>query len=122
VTNSRPQKRLLQIWRRRTCLQCGATFTTNEAINLATSIVMRHQNGVIAPFSRDKLFLSILRAVGHRKQPLEDADALAATVIGKLLRATTEAAIDSEQVVEIVLETLQHFDTSAAVQYKAYHS
>jgi transcriptional repressor NrdR len=140
VTNSRPQKRRMQVWRRRHCQNCGALFTTNEAIDLSGSLVVRpvtptgtpkatqsplggqtSQNPAVAPFSRDKLFVSILRAVGHREQPLEDANALTATIIGKLLHATSEAALEPSQIVELALQTLKNFDTAAAVQYAAYH-
>jgi len=121
VANSRPQKRLMQVWRRRACLQCGAIFTSNEVVDLGTSLIVRAPQGTITPFSRDKLFVSVLRAVGHRTEPLADANALTATIISKLLHATTEAAIEPSQITDIVLETLTRFDKAAAVQYGAYH-
>lgn len=122
VTNSRPQKRLLQVWRRRLCTRCGAIFTTNEAVDLSTSLVVRAASGSVSPFSRDKLFVSILRAVGHRKTPLEDANALTATVIGKLLHATSEAAVAPADIIRLATtDTLKRFDTAACVQYQAYH-
>jgi transcriptional repressor NrdR len=121
VTNSRPQKRLMQVWRRRGCTNCGAIFTTNEAVDLSTSIVVRLVGGAVAPFSRDKLFVSILRAVGHRTQPLEDANALTATIIAKLLHATSGAALAPADITRTAAETLKRFDTAACVQYQAYH-
>jgi transcriptional repressor NrdR len=121
VTNSRPQKRLLQVWRRRLCSQCGAIFTTNEAVDLSTSLSVRAPGGRPRPFSRDKLFVSILRAVGHRTEPLSDANALTATIIAKLLHATQEAVIEPAQIVAMALDTLTKFDTAAGVQYQAYH-
>jgi len=121
VANSRPQKRLMQVWRRRHCKSCGAIFTTTEAIELGTSLVVRRTNGAVAPFNRDKLFMSIMRAVGHRQTPLEDASALTATIIAKLRRSTTQAAVGPSDIVTVALATLKHFDTAAAVQYGAYH-
>jgi transcriptional regulator NrdR family protein len=82
---------------------------------------VRRQNGPVAPFSRDKLFVSILQAVGHRKQPLEDANALTATIIAKILHTTTEATIEPLYIIAITSETLKNFDKAAAVQYQAYH-
>ena len=121
VTNSRPQKRLLQTWRRRHCLQCGAIFTTNEAVDTTTSLTVRHEKGSVRPFSRDKLFLSILQSVGHRQRPVEDAGALTATVIAKLLHANSVGALSGNDIAATVLSALLHFDQAAAVQYRAYH-
>lgn len=121
VTNSRPQKRLHQTWRRRHCTACGAVFTTNEAVDLTTSLAVRRGNGPVTPFNRDKLFGSILRAVGHRAQPVEDAGALTATITVKLLHGAATAAISPADIISITQETLQRFDNAAAVQYRAYH-
>jgi len=121
VSNSRPQKRLQQVWRRRQCGRCGAVFTTNEATDLSGSWVVRSAQGRPEPFSRDTLLVSVLRAVGHREQPVPDAGALTATIISKLLRATRSAEISPTQIASTTLETLQRFDDVAAVQYRAYH-
>ena len=121
VTNSRPQRRLHQTWRRRACLACGAVFTTNEAVDLATSLVVRHKDNMIAPFSRDQLFVSILRSVGHREDPVKDAGGLAATITAKLLHSTQTAAIKPSDIAKVAIQTLKHFDNAAAVQYAAYH-
>jgi transcriptional regulator NrdR family protein len=121
VTNSRPQKRLNRIWRRRECLACHAIFTTEEAADLSTSLAVRRQNGTIRPFSRDKLFASVLSALGHRKTPVEDTSALTATIIAKLLHATSQAVVSPPDIAAIAYETLTHFDKAAAVQYGAYH-
>jgi transcriptional regulator NrdR family protein len=111
----------MQVWRRRLCTKCGAIFTTNESVDLSTSLAVRAANGPVSPFSRDKLFVSILRAVGHRQTPLDDASALTATIISKLLHSTTDAAIEPTQIRDMALETLRRFDTAASVQYQAYH-
>ncbi len=121
VTNSRPQKRLNQTWRRRECYQCHAVFTTEESAQLATSLVVKHPNGPISPFSRDKLFASLLKALGHRTSAVDDASALTATVTAKLLQAATGAAVSPSDIIVVATDTLQHFDSAAAVQYQAYH-
>jgi transcriptional repressor NrdR len=122
VINSRPQHRLQQVWRRRSCTSCGAVFTTHEAIDLSTSIVVRSHTGRPIPFNRDKLFISIYRAVGHRKQSLEDASALTATIIAKLLHNAASARLLPDDIKKTSLTVLSHFDKAAAVQYQAYHS
>ncbi len=121
VVNSRPQKRLNRTWRRRQCTQCHAVFTTEEAVDLTSSIVVRTNHKNVEPFSRDKLFTSLLRALGHRQTAVEDAGALCSTIIAKLMLAATEAAVTPSEIVIISHETLERFDTAAAIQYKAYH-
>ncbi|HSX31503.1 MAG TPA: hypothetical protein VLE99_06325 [Candidatus Saccharimonadales bacterium] len=121
VTNSRLQKRLNHTWRRRECYQCGAIFTTQETPELGTSLTVRHGNGPMQPFSRDKLFASVLRAVGHREAAVDDASALTATITAKLLGSSHNASVSPIDIIQIALTTLQHFDTAAAVQYQAYH-
>jgi transcriptional regulator NrdR family protein len=99
-------------------------FTTEESVDLGGSIVVRKPEApksAVQPFSRDKLFASILRAVGHRTAPVEDAGALADTIIAKLLRSTHEAAVSPPEIIIITHETLSRFDRAAAVQYQAYH-
>jgi transcriptional regulator NrdR family protein len=145
VTNSRHQVRLNRNWRRRECYACQAVFTTEEAAELGTSLVVKRAEGhtqtaqpqraghpstpkapagthsPLQAFSRDKLFVSILRAVGHRTQPLEDAGALTATVVAKLVQNTTTAVVSPVDIIATTLATLQTFDTASAVQYRAYH-
>jgi transcriptional regulator NrdR family protein len=75
----------------------------------------------MSPFSRDKLFASVLHAVGHRKTHVADASALTDTIIAKLLHSTTVATIEPAEIVDVVHATLVRFDTAAAVQYQAYH-
>lgn len=125
VTNSRPQKRLNHTWRRRECVVCHAIFTTEEAADYSSSMVVRHSDAsakaAVQPFSRDKLFLSLHQALGHRKTAVEDAGALCATITAKLLHGTREAVVSPADIVEATLQTLRHFDMAAAVQYQAYH-
>lgn len=72
------------------------------------------------PFSRDKLFLSVYRSVGHRDQSVADATALTATVTAKLLDGA-QAALNPSEITKTALEVLKRFDKAAAVQYGAYH-
>ncbi len=121
ITNSRLQKRVNHTWRRRECTHCHAVFTTEEAADLTTSVVVRRTDGHVQPFNRDKLFVSILKTVGHRKMPLEDAAGLTATVIAHLAHSNTKASLSPQTVANTVHTTLKRFDAAAAVQYTAYH-
>src|SRR5580765_2597657 len=94
IINSRPQKRLNRTWRRRECTHCEAVFTTEEAVDLSSSVVVRHAHSPVQPFSRDKLFASVLQALGHRTKPVEDASALTTTVIAKLVHSGAKASLE----------------------------
>jgi transcriptional repressor NrdR len=119
--NSRPQKRLQQVWRRRACPHCGAVFTTHEAVELGGSIVVQHPDGRIEPFTRDILFLSIVNALGHRTDATHEAGALTATIIAQLRQGQPGAVIPSSLIVKTAVKTLQRFDNAGSITYQAYH-
>lgn len=121
VSNSRPQKKLNQVWRRRNCSECGAVMTSVEAIDLSKAIAF--QNGThTEPFSRDTLLISIYESCKHRKTALNDALALTDTVIARLLPQVENATLSRQQIIETTTETLKNFDKAASVHYAAYHS
>ena len=80
-------------------------------------------SGHVFPFLRDRLFLSLYEACGHRTAALQDAQALCDTVIANLLRqqALSGGACPSSSIISAVLDVLQNFDTAAATHYEAYH-
>ena len=121
VTNSRPQKRMSQTWRRRECLSCAAVFTTLEAVDYAGSLRVRTQNGSLQPFERDKLFMSLYKALGHRTSPTSDASALTATIIARTREIAQNGLLERTDIIQVASQTLQRFDAAAAVQYSAYH-
>lgn len=120
VTNSRHQKRTNKIWRRRTCLNCGTTFTTLEAVDLSSSITVKSQEQLQA-FQRDKLFMSIFDSLKHRNTALSDATALTDTIISRLYPYMKEVALDKHIIIEITIESLRRFDKVAATHYEAFH-
>lgn len=122
VINSRHQKRENHVWRRRQCVACHTIFTSEEAIELTGTIRVATPNSkTLRPFSRDTLFLSIHRSLGHRQDATEAAGALCATIIGKLTQKNTGALLEAPTIAQITHVTLQHFDAAAAVSYAAYH-
>ena len=74
------------------------------------------------PFDRDKLFVSLLQALGHRNDAVAASSALTATVIAKLVQAAQDAQINRVDVVRVSYEVLAHFDAAAAIHYQAYHT
>ena len=121
ITNSRPQKRVNRVWRRRQCHVCGAVFTTIEAAALTDSLLVRHESR-LHPFSRDKLFLSVYNSCKHRKTAINDASALTDTIISQLPAILNEAAIERPLLVQTVQRVLERFDKAAGVHYAAFHA
>jgi transcriptional repressor NrdR len=121
VTNSRHQKRLNQVWRRRHCKNCGSVFTTEESASYGGSWAVQGRSGVLSPFSRDKLLLSLHRSLQHRESALNDASALADTIIKKLSSSIKEGRLESQQVKQAVQVALNRFDKPASVHYAAFH-
>lgn len=120
VVNSRPQKRLNRVWRRRTCTTCGTTFTSSEAIDLSGSITVRDMKH-LEPFQRDKLFMSIYDSLKHRKTALSDASGLTDTVISRLYPLMKDAIVERMAIIGAVTEVLTRFDGVAATHYDAFH-
>lgn len=120
VVNSRPQKRLNRVWRRRTCIDCSTTFTSIESVDLNGSIRVRSKKA-LEPFQRDKLLLSIHDSLKHRKTALSDATGLTDTVISQLYPLMQQAALEKADIIQVTIKTLQRFDRVAATYYRAYH-
>jgi len=121
VINSRSQKRLNQIWRRRQCTVCKSVFTSEESAHHGAAWAVRDRSGHIRPFSRDKLFLSLYESCRHRPSALADATGLTATVIAKLLPLVNDSLLESRVIAHAALVALNRFDGAASVQYQAFH-
>ena len=121
VINSRPQKRRNQTWRRRSCIRCGSVFTSIESYDLTQSIVVGSLGGRPVGFSRDKLFVSIYAALGHRYDPTSDAAALTETIITHLLSSEKTVLVQKSDIVLVASKVLGRFDQPAATYYAAYH-
>lgn len=124
VTNSRGRARSPSVWRRRACLICGKQFTTDELPGYSTSLVVENNhNKSLQPFSRDKLFLSLYKSLGHRQDALNSATELTSTVIARVLHKKTapQGAIGLNVLTKTAYEVLKRYDPLAATTYKAYH-
>lgn len=124
VTNSRAKARTPSVWRRRACKECVAQFTTTELPDYAKALLVVVAGGKkLLPFSRDKLFLSMHKSLGHRTDALDSSTALTATVIGRLLnkKFVIGGALTTQNISKIAYEALKRYDPLAAATYKAYH-
>jgi transcriptional regulator NrdR family protein len=96
-------------------------FTTQESVELGTSLVVQYGTEQLKPFSRDKLFASIYESCKHRSAAVDDAAALTKTIIASLVRLQHDGSIMREAIVHTTHETLARFDATAATVYSAYH-
>jgi transcriptional regulator NrdR family protein len=121
VTNSRHQKRLNQVWRRRHCLSCGATFSTHEAAVYEDSWRVLDARGHMHPFLRNKLFLSLHKSLEHRKRSVEDATGITNTVVSLLLSQADKGVLEPNSIALTAYEVLGNFDKAASTHYAAFH-
>jgi len=121
VINSRLQKRPNQVWRRRKCLACEAIFSTHEAAAYDAAWRVKTADGRLIPFVRNKLFISLYKSLEHRSSALDDATALTDTIMGRLLKATQNGAVDAKTIASTAHGVLKRFDKAAAVHYLAFH-
>lgn len=120
VINSRLQKKPNQVWRRRQCKACQAVFTSLEAVNAETSLIVSSGKHV-EPFSRDKLLIDVYDSLRHRKTAISDATALTQTIWNRLQLKIKDASIARDDIAGVTYEVLQRFDKVAATHYQAFH-
>ena len=117
VVDSRTTEDGTAIRRRRECPQCGRRFTTTEMVSLA----VRKRNGVIEPFSREKVKIGVRRACQGR--PVSDDDlALLAHQVEQEVRASGQALVDSHDVGLAILGPLRELDEIAYLRFASVYS
>lgn len=117
VFNSRPTKFGTQIWRRRRCLVCEETFTTYEAADLGF-LKVEKKAGRRERYSRAKLFSGVYGAFLEISGKQNVVDAVTETIEAKLLD-TRQDIISTQEIAEIVLQTLKHYNMAAFMRYLA---
>jgi transcriptional repressor NrdR len=120
VVNSRHQKRLNQVWRRRKCVVCNAIFTTNERPDLEQALSIR-RNNALESFSREVLLMSVYDSLKHRKTAVADAVGLTTTIISQLSPFIADATLERDVLATVAAEVLHRFDPTAATIYRAFH-
>jgi transcriptional repressor NrdR len=102
--------------RRRECPECGRRFTTNESVTL--NIVKR--NGVVEPFSREKVIVGVRRACQGR--PVTDDDlAVLAMRVEEAVRASGTAEVPSNEVGLAILGPLRELDEVAYLRFASVY-
>ncbi len=119
VKDSRPADDGSAIRRRRMCGNCGQRFTTVERVQLRELTVAK-ADGRRVGFDRDKLARSI--RIAMRKRPVDD-ERIERIVNGivRQLEASGDNEVTSNQIGELVMDTLKAVDAVAYVRFASVY-
>jgi len=119
VKDSRPAEDHASIRRRRMCPACGGRFTTYERVQLRDLVVVK-KNGRREDFDRDKLSRSVKIALQKRPVEPERVEQMISGIVRRL-ESTGDTDIPSDQIGEIVMESLARIDTVAYVRFASVY-
>ena len=116
VVDSRTSDDGMSIRRRRQCPECGRRFSTTETASL--SVIKR--NGVVEPFSREKIVTGVRKACQGR--PVTDTDlALLAQRVEETIRATGAAQVEANDIGLAILTPLRELDEVAYLRFASVY-
>jgi transcriptional repressor NrdR len=116
VIDSRTSDDGLSIRRRRQCPDCGRRFSTTET----ASLMVIKRNGVVEPFSREKIVSGVRKACQGR--PVTDADlATLAQKVEEAIRQTGAAQIDANDIGLAILPPLRELDEVAYLRFASVY-
>jgi len=116
VIDSRTTDDGYAIRRRRQCPQCGRRFTTTETASL--TVIKR--NGVVEPFSRDKIVVGVRKACQGR--PVTDTDlALLAQRVEESIRQTGQSQVETNDIGLAILAPLRELDDVAYLRFASVY-
>jgi len=119
VKDSRPTDDGSAIRRRRFCTACSQRFTTIERVQLRELVVVKSDARRV-PFDRDKLARSIRVALRKRPVQEERVERIVNGIV-RQLEASGESDIPSQQIGELVMETLKEVDAVAYVRFASVY-
>ncbi|MFQ5622504.1 MAG: transcriptional regulator NrdR [Paracoccaceae bacterium] len=119
VKDSRPAEDHVAIRRRRYCAACAGRFTTYERVQLRDLVVIK-KNNKREPFDRDKLERSIRIALQKRPIEPERIDQMISGIVRRL-ESLGDTDVPSDQIGQIVMETLARIDTVAYVRFASVY-
>lgn len=103
-------------------MSCGSIYTSREYVDLASSLRVQGAATALEPFQRDKLFMSLIDSLTHRKTALTDATELTSTIIDQLLALHSGGVLQKTVIRDMTVAVLGRFDEVSAVHYRAHHS
>ena len=119
VKDSRHTEDSNAIRRRRLCNSCGARFTTFERVQLRELTVIK-KNGRRAPFDRDKLTRSVMISMQKRPVSQEQIERMLSGIIRRL-ESMGKSEVATDQIGQMVMESLAHLDSVAYVRYASVY-
>ena len=106
----------MSIRRRRQCPECGRRFSTTET----ASLMVIKRNGVVEPFSREKIVSGVRKACQGR--PVTDTDlAVLAQKVEEAIRATGAAQIEANDIGLAILPPLRDLDEVAYLRFASVY-
>lgn len=124
VSNSRGHKKIPQIWRRRSCPECGFAFTTYENFAL-DELLLIEKEGSSEAYNRGQLISSLIDSLRSTGNDPSEAYWLMITIEEKLLSRQRQQEgwqkISSRTIAELAYETLVAYNTVAGYAYGAAH-
>ena len=125
VTNSRPTKNEMEIWRRRKCLHCGGLLTTHEKIDLSYITIVK-RSGKRVKYNRAKLYSGIYQAVAATKKidrgTAGDISEKIMQLIEKEIVGLKLKEMSSERIFEVTTKVLKRDYPDSCLRYIAYFS
>jgi transcriptional repressor NrdR len=116
VVDSRTSDDGMSIRRRRQCPECGRRFSTTET----ASLMVIKRNGVVEPFSREKIVSGVRKACQGR--PVTDTDlAVLAQKVEESIRATGAAQIEANDIGLAILPPLRDLDEVAYLRFASVY-
>lgn len=119
VKDSRSAEDGNAIRRRRLCNSCGARFTTFERVQLRELTVLK-KSGRRAPFDREKLIRSVLIALQKRPVTPEQIERMISGIVRRL-ESLGRSEINSDEIGQMVMESLAHLDSVGYVRYASVY-
>lgn len=116
VINSRPSRKVPRIWRRRSCMTCGYTFTTHEMIADDEYVTIEG-----TPLSIARLAFSIAECLPVADVRRADNAFWLARTVGERLLSTRQPSASVKELLTCTHEVLQAYDPAAGIQYGLRH-
>lgn len=118
IYNSRSTHNKTQTWRRHQCRTCGKTFTTREKIDWTGQTIVITPSGK-APYERERLLMSIVRASKHINTPPSMMTELTDSIEQELQKGSffTGNSQSCDLIVTTATTVLARYNTHMALQY-----
>ncbi len=119
VVDSRAVRDGRAVRRRRECIDCGARFTTYEALETRPVLVAKRGGHTVA-YNRAKVITGVTKACEKRPVSLEEIEMIVDQVEGKLA-ASGRREVPSETIGRYLMEELRTVDQVAYVRFASVY-